>query len=64
MTCDVIDTARRARQAGGMTNIGETVAVVRVEPLTVADAPLETTGDRAASEASDQSRSLASVAVS
>jgi hypothetical protein len=40
MTSDVIDTARDPSQAGPMTNIGEVVQVVQVEPLTVASAPV------------------------
>jgi hypothetical protein len=40
MTSDVIDTVQDPSQAGPMTNIGEVVQVVQVEPLTVASAPI------------------------
>ena len=36
MTSDVIDTARDPSQAGPMTNIGEVVQVVQVEPIVLA----------------------------
>jgi hypothetical protein len=39
MTSDVIDTVQDPSQGGPMTNIGEVVQVVQVEPLTVASAP-------------------------
>ena len=47
MTSDVIDTGRPARQAGAMTNIGEVVQVVQVEPLVLAASPVAVTEEPA-----------------
>ena len=41
MTSDVIDTARGTGQAGSMTNIGQVVQVVHVEPLVLGDELVE-----------------------